>query len=101
VTVERYPQLKATGNIGQLQEELSSTENRIAFARQLYNDTRPSTTRSSSNFPRHWSAGLAHASARPVGDRRSSRTGGTAGLTSPDGNLFQHSKPIAGARHGW
>src|SRR6187399_2966799 len=32
VTVERYPQLKATGNIGQLQEELTSTENRIAFA---------------------------------------------------------------------
>src|SRR5438046_7603959 len=38
VTVERYPQLKATGNIGQLQEELTSTEHRIAFARQLYND---------------------------------------------------------------
>src|SRR6266478_2771589 len=33
VTVERYPELKATGNIGQLQEELTSTENRIAFAR--------------------------------------------------------------------
>src|SRR6266849_9620128 len=38
VVVEQYPQLKATGNIGQLQEELTSTENRIAFARQLYND---------------------------------------------------------------
>src|SRR5213592_5090740 len=39
VTIERYPDLKATGNVAQLQEELTSTENRIAFARQLYNDT--------------------------------------------------------------
>lgn len=36
--VESYPDLKATGNISQLQEELTSTENKIAFARQLYND---------------------------------------------------------------
>ena len=36
--VESYPDLKATGNIGQLQEELTSTENKIAFARQLYKD---------------------------------------------------------------
>lgn len=32
VVVEQYPQLKATGNVGQLQEELTSTENKIAFA---------------------------------------------------------------------
>ena len=37
--VEAYPDLKATANISQLQEELTSTENKIAFARQLYNDT--------------------------------------------------------------
>ena len=37
--VERYPDLKATSNVGQLQEELTSTENRIAFARQHYNDS--------------------------------------------------------------
>src|SRR6266576_6175499 len=35
VVVEQYPQLKATGNIGQLQEELTSTENKVSFARQL------------------------------------------------------------------
>ena len=57
VVVEQYPQLKATGNIGQLQEELTSTENKVAFARQLYNDTAPSTTRSSSNSPPAWSLG--------------------------------------------
>lgn len=35
---EAYPDLKANENMAQLQEELSSTENRIAFARQAYND---------------------------------------------------------------
>ena len=37
--VERYPELKANQNALQLQEELASTENRIAFARQAYNDS--------------------------------------------------------------
>jgi LemA protein len=36
--VEAYPQLKATGNIASLQEELTSTENKVAFARQAFND---------------------------------------------------------------
>ncbi len=36
--VEAYPQLKANENVARLQEELTSTENRIAFARQFYND---------------------------------------------------------------
>jgi LemA protein len=38
LTVEAYPDLKANQNFLALQEELSSTENRIAFARQAYND---------------------------------------------------------------
>jgi LemA protein len=62
VTVERYPQLKATGNIGQLQEELSSTENRIAFARQLYNDTATQYNTKQQQFPTTLVAGLAKAS---------------------------------------
>ena len=36
---ENYPQLRATENFQQLQEELSGTESKIAFARQFYNDT--------------------------------------------------------------
>ena len=36
---EAYPDLKANQNFLQLQEELTGTENRIAFARQFYNDT--------------------------------------------------------------
>ncbi|CAH0301639.1 hypothetical protein SRABI70_04389 [Pseudomonas sp. Bi70] len=38
VTVEAYPDLKASQNMQQLSEELSSTENKVAFARQAYND---------------------------------------------------------------
>jgi LemA protein len=36
---ENYPQLRASENFMQLQEELSGTESKIAFARQFYNDT--------------------------------------------------------------
>jgi LemA protein len=38
VVLENYPQLKSNENAMKLQEELVTTENRIAFARQLYND---------------------------------------------------------------
>lgn len=48
---ENYPDLKANQNMMALQEELTSTENKIAFARQAYNDavTRYNTRRES--FP--------------------------------------------------
>jgi LemA protein len=36
---ENYPQLRATENMQRLQEELSSTENKVAFSRQAYNDS--------------------------------------------------------------
>ena len=36
--VERYPEIKANQNVLRLQEELTSTENKVAFARQFYND---------------------------------------------------------------
>ncbi len=39
LVVERYPDLKANQTMGQLMEELTSTENKVAFARQAYNDT--------------------------------------------------------------
>ena len=38
VVMEAYPDLKANENMMQLSEELTSTENRVAFARQAYND---------------------------------------------------------------
>jgi LemA protein len=61
VVVEQYPQLKATGNIAQLQEELTSTENKVAFARQLYNDTATQYNSAQQQFPANLVAGLAKA----------------------------------------
>ena len=63
VTVERYPDLKATGNVSQLQEELTSTENRISFARQLYNDTATQYNTKQQQFPTSMVAGMAGAAA--------------------------------------
>lgn len=60
VVVERYPDLKATGNIGQLQEELTSTENKIGFARQLFNDTATQYNTRQQQFPTSIVAGFAH-----------------------------------------
>jgi LemA protein len=60
--VEAYPDLKATGNIGQLQEELTSTENKISFARQLYNDTATQYNTKQQQFPTMLVRGLAGAS---------------------------------------
>ena len=61
VVVERYPDLKATANVGQLQEELTSTENRVSFARQLYNDTATSYNIKQQQFPWNLLAGFAKA----------------------------------------
>ncbi|MFN2400464.1 MAG: LemA family protein [Gemmatimonadaceae bacterium] len=60
--VEAYPDLKATGNIAQLQEELTSTENRIAFSRQMYNDTATQYNTKLQQVPTNLIAGLANAS---------------------------------------
>ena len=59
---ENYPDLKATGNVAQLQEELTSTENKIAFARQLYNDEATLYNTRQEQFPTNLVAGLAKAS---------------------------------------
>jgi len=59
--VEAYPDLKATGNMAQLQEELTSTENKVAFARQLYNDTATGYNTKQQQFPTNLVAGMAGA----------------------------------------
>jgi LemA protein len=59
---EAYPDLKATGNVAQLQEELTSTENKIGFARQLYNDVATEYNTAQGQFPTNLVAGLAKAS---------------------------------------
>lgn len=56
--VESYPELKASQNMMQLSEELSSTENRIAFARQAYNDAVMTYNTSREVFPAVLFAGM-------------------------------------------
>lgn len=51
VQVEAYPDLKANQNFLALQEELASTENRISFARQHYNDTATNYNTAIAVFP--------------------------------------------------
>lgn len=59
VVVEQYPDLKATNNVGQLQEELTSTENRVSFARQHYNDVATGYNVVQQQFPYNLITGLA------------------------------------------
>lgn len=61
LVVERYPDLKATSNVGQLQEELTSTENRVSFARQHYNDSATTYNVKQQQFPWNMIAGFAKA----------------------------------------
>ena len=61
VVMERYPDLKSSQNVRDLQEELSSTENKIAFARQFYNDTATGYNTKQQQFPTNLVAGMAKA----------------------------------------
>lgn len=58
VVVEAYPDLKASANIQQLSEELISTENRVAFARQAFNDAVTAYNTYRQTFPPVLFAGL-------------------------------------------
>lgn len=55
---ESYPELKANENMMQLSEELTSTENRIAFARQAYNDGVMAYNNAREQFPGSIIAGM-------------------------------------------
>ncbi len=59
--MENYPDLKATKNVLQLQEELTSTENRIGFSRQHYNDAATEYNTRQQQFPTNLVAGIAKA----------------------------------------
>lgn len=48
---ENYPQLKANQNVLQLQEELTTTENKVSFARQFYNDIATKFNIAQETFP--------------------------------------------------
>ena len=55
---ESYPDLKANQNMLQLQEELTSTENKIAFARQAFNDSVTTYNNKRETFPSNIIAGV-------------------------------------------
>ncbi|MBE0479719.1 MAG: LemA family protein [Dehalococcoidia bacterium] len=57
--VENYPDLKANKNFLALQEELTSTENKIAFSRQFYNDSVLGYNNRTQMFPSNVVAGIA------------------------------------------
>ena len=58
VSVEAYPELKANQNMMQLTEELTSTENKVAFARQAFNDSVMSYNNKREVFPSSVVAGM-------------------------------------------
>jgi LemA protein len=55
---EAYPDLKANQNMMQLSEELTSTENKVAFARQAYNDSVMAYNNARETFPSSIVAGM-------------------------------------------
>jgi len=55
---EAYPDLKANQNMMQFQEELTSTENKVAFSRQAFNDAVLAYNNKAENFPNNIIAGM-------------------------------------------
>jgi len=55
---ENYPKLRASENFKQLQEQLESIENKIAYARQFYNDSVLEFNNITSTIPGKWLVGL-------------------------------------------
>ena len=61
---EAYPDLKASANFISLQEELATTENKVAFSRQFYNDNVRSLNTAVKTVPTNFFAGFAKVSER-------------------------------------
>ena len=61
---EAYPDLKASTNFLSLQEELSTTENKVSFARQFYNDNVRSLNQAVKTIPTSFFAGMAKVGVR-------------------------------------
>jgi LemA protein len=55
---EAYPDLKASENMSRFQEELTTTENKVAFARQAFNDSVMTYNNTAENFPNNIIAGM-------------------------------------------
>ena len=78
---EAYPDLKANQNMMAIQEELSATENKIAFARQAYNDSVMEYNTQREVFPTSVIAGMFNfQEANLFENRRAARSGSPQGL---------------------
>lgn len=69
---EDYPELKADGEMRRLSEEIASSENRIGFARQAYNDTVLAYNNATQSFPSNLIAALARFASLPMLESTSS-----------------------------
>ena len=79
---EAYPDLKANQNFMMLQEELSGTESKIAYARQFYNDSVMSLNTAHPDVPDQRARGHVRLLAARLLRDRSSRQGGAEGVRS-------------------
>ena len=61
---EAYPDLKASANFAALQDELATTENKVAFSRQFYNDTVRELNTAIKTIPTNFFAGFTKVSER-------------------------------------
>ena len=71
---EAYPELKANQNFLSLQEELTSTEDKIAFSRQFYNDSVLSFNTQIEIFPKNILAGIFHFTRREFFEEKNEAT---------------------------
>lgn len=98
---EAYPDLKANQNMMQLSEELTSTENKVAFARQAYNDSVMSYNNRRETFPTSVYAGtfsFAPAALLEIPeDRTDMREAPKVSFDAPQVNFGQSTPPIAPA----
>lgn len=65
MVAEAYPDLKASSNFLALQEELSTTENKVSFARQFYNENVRALNTAIKTIPTNFFAGFAKVTERP------------------------------------
>jgi len=72
---EAYPDLKANQNFLNLQEELTATEDRIAYSRQFFNDSVLSYNNAIQTFPRNLLAGMFHFEKRDFFDAEPEASG--------------------------
>jgi hypothetical protein len=101
---ENYPDLKANETMQQLMEELASTENRVGFARQAFNDAVMEYNIAREKFPNFFVAGAFGFPQATTGDlqcrKRASLFASASDRTSESSWISLNIKPTPGVRPG-